>query len=253
MILNGDFQRTSFILGQIFVFAITTPLIIIVMKKTIKNVIETLNQQLIFITVLLPLTNFFIIYLMRFYIDFNSMIIFLIAYLLICALILLSYYIIYKIVSDSLNIHRLSSIAYTDGLTKLSNRMALYYDFDQYVIKDIKQFTLFYLDLNKLKSINDQYGHLEGDEYIIQFSKAVQSSIRRPDTLYRISGDEFIIISHKNQLNISYLKQKIQEQFLYTHPFLGVSIGQASYPLDAQTIDGLLNLADKKMYEDKSS
>lgn len=253
MILFGEFQRPSFIIIQALIFLVTTPLIISVMKKTIKNIIDDFNRQLYKMSVLLPLINFFLLFLLRFYIKFDLLIILLIFYTLMISVMILTYYILYKIVSDHNSIHQLSAIAYRDSLTGLKNRLALFHDFDQNLIKDLNELHLYYLDLVKLKTINDQYGHLEGDEYIIRFAKACKQAIHKTDDLYRISGDEFIILSEESDMDIPKLKDHIHNHFLYKHDFLGVSIGKATYPIQAQTLDALLNLADRKMYEDKNN
>jgi diguanylate cyclase (GGDEF)-like protein len=253
MILFDEFQRPSFILIQVSIFIITTPLIIAIMKKTIKNIIDDFNRQLHKMSVVLPFINFLLLFLLRFYINFNGLILLFVFYALMISMMILTYYVIYKLVSDHINIHQLSTIAYRDSLTGLKNRLALFHDFDQMVIKDLDELHLYYIDLDKLKSINDQYGHLEGDEYIIRFAQACKQAIHKNDDLYRISGDEFIILSERSDMSINKIKDYINKYFLYKHDFFGVSIGKTTYPTQAQTLDELLNLADRKMYEDKSN
>lgn len=252
ILLFDAYERPSFIISEVMMLSISTPLMIYLLKKSLKQIIDSLNQRTFYISVLLPLTIFLIITLLRFSIQFDQFTTFIMTYLLITIIILLSYYIIYKLVNDAFNIQRLSTIIFTDDLTKVKNRPALFHDLNQIIMSDNNFISIIFLDLDHLKKINDQYGHLVGDDYIIAFTKAVKSVIKCTDCLYRMSGDEFVILSRDQSLNTTSLSKRIQEHFFFHIAFLGVSIGQAIYPQDGVSVDQLLNIADKQMYENKS-
>jgi diguanylate cyclase (GGDEF)-like protein len=87
-------------------------------------------------------------------------------------------------------------MAFTDMLTGSLNRNA--FERDAQHLKDPATgapFRLILLDLNGLKSINDQWGHKQGDNAIIETSKALRASFGQAGTCYRISGDEFAVIT----------------------------------------------------------
>jgi diguanylate cyclase (GGDEF)-like protein len=113
------------------------------------------------------------------------------------------------------------------------------------------KFYLSYIDLNDLKKINDEKGHKTGDFYIKIFAECVLSQIRSGDSLFRIGGDEFILLSkemsgdHFNEFN-KRLKEKCEENHI------SYAIGTADHDLlKNNSPEELIKLADKKMYNDK--
>ncbi len=147
---------------------------------------------------------------------------------------------------------------YNDHLTGLYNRKKI----DTYLSNNKKQrknFTLFYLDLNDFKPINDTYGHEMGDKILIAFSGRMRSIFKRETIIARIGGDEFVIlligiITKPNALKI---QQRICKAA--TTPFfidglelhISTSIGCATYPTDGKNMKTLLEYADKQMYINK--
>jgi len=115
------------------------------------------------------------------------------------------------------------------------------------------------LDINKFKSINDNYGHNVGDIVLKDFSKKLKATLRIGDIVFRTGGDEFMILCEKfkNQEALKILERKIKESLDYTLVIdenevkVSTSIGSALYPDDGEDIDAVIDLADKKMYEDK--
>ena len=114
------------------------------------------------------------------------------------------------------------------------------------------------LDIDHFKHINDTYGHTAGDEALKQLAerlKGMQTPILTP---YRFAGDEFIIILKSSQNKIKE-KSAIQCHQLFGEPFMlagekrkvGGSIGIASYPADAGSIEQLIICADDAMYQVK--
>ena len=89
-------------------------------------------------------------------------------------------------------IERLRHLAGTDELTELANRRS----FDRELKRRIAefnrfgtQFSLIMLDIDNFKSVNDQYGHLVGDEFLKEFAKRLRGQIRESDLLARYGGD----------------------------------------------------------------
>lgn len=166
----------------------------------------------------------------------------------------LSYLLLYSMVLNQQQIRNLEYVVYTDNLTGLPNRACLFQDLPLLIEKG-SPFRLFFIDLNHFKQINDNYGHQIGDQYLICFSNELKGILGRTDKLYRMSGDEFIIISRAE----SFSKP---ESFLLSYPdilpglntpFLGMSIGWADYPTEALVPDKLITLADSRMYQNKQS
>lgn len=153
----------------------------------------------------------------------------------------------------------LESASQHDFLTGLHNRSKFVEDLTKLIQQGIPC-TVFMLDIDDFKNINDVYGHAAGDDALKQVAermKAMQSQILTP---YRYAGDEFIMILLSEQ-------GKIVEKTAYgcrrifsdgftirggKHKVTG-SIGIASYPKDADSVEQLIICADKAMYLVKKS
>lgn len=146
-----------------------------------------------------------------------------------------------------------------DFLTGLHNRSKFVADLTQIIQQEIPC-TLFMLDIDNFKNINDVYGHIAGDEALKQVGarmKAMQSQILTP---YRYAGDEFIMILLSEQEKIvektAYgCRRVFAEDFKIRGEKRKVtgSIGISSYPKDADTMEQLIICADKAMYQVKKS
>jgi len=121
-------------------------------------------------------------------------------------------------------------------------------------------FSILMVDVDNLKILNDTYGHLWGDEVIKTVARTIQSSCRRIDMVGRYGGDEFVVIlpetDQKGAVKVSEkILSSIKNKSLTTPDGakipLSVSIGIASYPLDAEDVEKLLSLADAAMYRAK--
>lgn len=121
-------------------------------------------------------------------------------------------------------------------------------------------FTIVFCDINSLKTINDIYGHNEGDKIIFAVADAILKSISNEDMVFRYGGDEFIIIlntidekkcmSKLNNINIKLEKYKQSEQKPYN---ISVSFGMNSFSKDSDvSLDDLIAGADEEMYTNKS-
>ncbi len=158
--------------------------------------------------------------------------------------------------------NRLAHLAHHDPLTGLANRL-LFMDRLEHAIykaqRTSQQLALFFIDLDRFKSINDSLGHQVGDILLKSFSERLSSAIRQVDTIARLGGDEFTLILdsvHASQdaaLVAAKILDTLKEPFQANeHRFyMTASIGISFYPddgLDAQT---LLRNADAAMYRSK--
>lgn len=150
-----------------------------------------------------------------------------------------------------------------DSLTNLPNRS--YFLSQLQAVLDIvtgkaQTVTIFFMDLNGFKTINDRYGHEVGDQLLMLTAKRLQSCFRESDFLARIGGDEFtaMVITNKKDKTAQFIVQRIKQEF--EQPFAinrhslhcNISIGTASYPADGITPDDLIRVADFAMYQAKN-
>ncbi|MFP4477929.1 MAG: GGDEF domain-containing protein [Candidatus Izemoplasmatales bacterium] len=150
-------------------------------------------------------------------------------------------------------------IANTDQLTRAGSRFAFEKDFDKMFYDSKKKISLVYFDFDDLKSINDEYGHIEGDITLVQGYLAIQEIFGGYGRCYRIGGDEFACLSEKlNERTYLRLKKELKEllkNILVDKPYtINVSIGYTSFNsnIDKKPSDLILR-ADKQMYLDKKS
>ncbi len=162
---------------------------------------------------------------------------------------------------------RLRFMAYHDNLTQLPNRSFLLKEFPELVqIADRLEsmIAVLYLDGDDFKSVNDEFGHDIGDEFIRQFGIALQASVRTEDLVARIGGDEFVILvnnvsktPNERKMQITSIIDRIQTSLkegwkINNTSFTPTSsIGIAFYPEHGATIDELLEKADDALYEVK--
>ncbi|RTZ18195.1 GGDEF domain-containing protein [Vibrio aquaticus] len=145
----------------------------------------------------------------------------------------------------------------TDSLTGIGNRLAMFYDLNK-KLSQKQPFTLYLLDLNGFKQINDRYGHLAGDQVLRTITGRL-NELRLE--CYRIGGDEFAVISGQTEADaINQTIDLIHDSgfkpvMLKDDTYLDIttSIGIACYPQDSNQVAELLKKADLSMYSDKRS
>ncbi|MDG5789373.1 sensor domain-containing diguanylate cyclase [Evansella sp. AB-P1] len=150
---------------------------------------------------------------------------------------------------------RVQYLAYHDILTGLPNRAAFEKQID-YLLDNEIEFNLLLLDLNKLKSINDTFGHQAGDHAIQHVATILQGVISDKHHAARLGGDEFVLLLgvKETEVIIKTIQQQLTKPLKLTtkHEIrLSASIGVSHYPSDGQTMDQLYSVADKRMYVDK--
>ncbi|MGB3621126.1 diguanylate cyclase [Ketobacter sp. MCCC 1A13808] len=143
--------------------------------------------------------------------------------------------------------------ASTDRLTGLPNRTAFERDVRAweagYHDGVVQEFFLTFIDVDGLKQVNDRNGHNEGDRLLTLVARWLSKQIN-PQHIYRIGGDEFVILSRKQMMwNLSSLHNELDNQGF---PNSDLSIGSSSYS-ESGSRSALLKLADERMYAVKTS
>lgn len=146
-----------------------------------------------------------------------------------------------------------------DYLTNLYNRSYCLNHIGM-LIKENKDFAIFYLDLNQFSIVNDMYGHGVGDVVLKEVAKRFKS-LESKDLLFaRFGGDEFIgVYLSVDEDKINEVGRKIHKVvkdniIISESEFsISVSIGVARHPLDSRNIDDLLKFSDIAMYKAKDS
>ncbi|MEB2301121.1 diguanylate cyclase [Lysinibacillus xylanilyticus] len=170
---------------------------------------------------------------------------------------------------QNLNKHLKSSIdfsknlehfVYYDSLTNLPNRKFVLDRLERLIEEEVKVFSLFFIDLNGFKAVNDQYGHLQGDLLLQMFAERCKQFTQKREVFARLGGDEFVLlVEHMTTANeVERYTAKIHE--LLQEPFIiegqqiviSASIGCARFPQDGATAKQLLNVADYQMYLQKA-
>lgn len=155
----------------------------------------------------------------------------------------------------------LEELIQRDQLTGTLNRRGMFQSLEKLLSKK-EPFILCYMDLNDFKNINDTQGHAMGDRILQQFSKAFHEHLREGDFFGRIGGDEFILV-----FSGTGDREKAAEFFQRINEYLSApsvmehtnnqkitfSVGEAVYPVDGDTIDDIVSVADKAMYQVKMS
>lgn len=150
---------------------------------------------------------------------------------------------------------RLMKLSLMDSMTGLYNRRALDMDCEA-AGSDIKDRKILFADLNGLKNINDSLGHKSGDEIIIAVAEGLKQCFGSQGKAYRIGGDEFVVMLTCEEDKI---RQCLDAFDAFTESWKG-SEGQklsvskslvASCDYPECSLQELLEIADRKMYEDK--
>ena len=146
------------------------------------------------------------------------------------------------------------SMAVTDSLTGLANYRRLISVLEAELDRSRRTqrpFSVVLLDMDGLKSINDQYGHLTGSRAIVRLSKILRTHSRAIDTAARYGGDEFALVLPEAAPEIAgRVVSRIRERLSAEAeaPALSVSAGVAAFPEDGDTPEKLLGAADRALY-----
>lgn len=172
------------------------------------------------------------------------------------------YIVTFSDLSQTRKIHdELRHLANHDNLTDLPNRRLFLDRLDQGVRRarrEQRQLTVFFIDLDDFKGINDDYGHHVGDEILRRAGRRLLGAVRASDTVARLAGDEFTIIADSPHEDTAALRNKIAA--CLAEPFqvgertirVSASVGAAIYPDDGENVESLMQHADQSMYRAKA-
>lgn len=151
-------------------------------------------------------------------------------------------------------------LSITDTLTNLYNRNKI----DALLVKESKLvnrgspvFSIILLDIDHFKLINDQYGHLMGDQVLREIARCLKHNIRETDYVGRWGGEEFMVICANTSLMgaealAEMLRAKIEQAEFPEHIHATSSFGVAEY-FPGESIDSLIKRADEGLYWAKNS
>ncbi|WP_444997179.1 diguanylate cyclase [Aliikangiella sp. IMCC44359] len=153
---------------------------------------------------------------------------------------------------------QLIQMALHDQLTKLYNRHYLMETARLKIAKSLRHkvpVSIAIMDLDHFKLINDNHGHEIGDKVLIAIGELLLGHTRKEDITARIGGEEFVIIfDHCNQIDVevkaNHLREKI-EQLKPQQLNITASIGVSQLDFNGETLEQLLNRADKALYQAK--
>lgn len=157
----------------------------------------------------------------------------------------------------------LSNEVSMDPLTGINNRKMLRFNLGRFIEQSGEKTWLFMMDIDYFKSINDNFGHVEGDNALIEVTKILKESlngIRPKPFLTRYGGDEFVIVGEFTQEEAERLQKdirwrlRVMNNYLHLPYNLSTSIGAASFAeSDVRNGDELLKKADSRLYEIKKA
>ena len=160
---------------------------------------------------------------------------------------------------------RLNVLSRTDGLTGINNRRECLYALDAEFkrlqrIGERTTSTLAFLDLDKFKQVNDQYGHQTGDKALLVITERIKSTMRANDLVGRYGGDEFLLLLKDTR---DYEAQHLIDR-IFTEPLIvkgecgeeiliQCSIGMSEWHLELENVQQWIDEADRQMYHVKGN
>jgi len=168
-----------------------------------------------------------------------------------------------NVIASALVFEQTQEQSLTDVLTGLPNRRYL----DSHLAQEVArvrrhggQLSILVLDMDGFKQINDEFGHQAGDGALREVSQVLRASLRVYDVCARFAGDEFVLVlgdcdPAQAERRRADLQRAIAAIWIEPIPgrivSLSVSVGAATFPGDADTAEGVLSVADRRMYRDK--
>ena len=165
---------------------------------------------------------------------------------------ILSYVMLYHIVSDSVRIRKLEQVSLQDDLTGLANRVCLFEDL-QGLLRGQDVFSILFMDLDRFKEVNDTYGHVVGDQYLRHFADICKDVFQDGGKVYRFGGDEFVALCPGSIPKDKTEEIRTCQNWEQGAPcsFNQVSIGAIECRPPFKDADRLMHEVDQKMYEMK--
>lgn len=160
-------------------------------------------------------------------------------------------------IQNAHNFDRMKQLAYVDGLTGIHNRRY----FEMRIVEELERagrfqgrMSVIMVDIDHFKKMNDEFGHLLGDEMLRAVSSILKQQLRKMDMVCRYGGDEFaIVVPETTGESAMRVAEKLRRQ-VEAHDFPGVprsvtiSCGVADYPAHGVTRDEVVAAADSALY-----
>jgi diguanylate cyclase (GGDEF)-like protein/putative nucleotidyltransferase with HDIG domain len=168
------------------------------------------------------------------------------------------------VINNSMLFEQTKEDSLTDPLTGLPNTRFLFMHLTRELARAERlksEVSLLVMDLDNFKSINDSHGHHVGDRALCEVARVLRTAIRPYDICVRYAGDEFMVVLSgcsvdEAEQKRAELQRGIDEVYFEARPGkrvqLGISVGAAVFPHDAESYESLLATADSRMYQDKS-
>ncbi len=153
---------------------------------------------------------------------------------------------------------QLRHLSVSDALTGLGNYRQLTTVLEAEIQRSQRterRFAVVFLDVDRLKQINDRHGHVVGSRALCRVAEALHGSCRAVDTAARFGGDEFaLVLPEADAAAAERVVQRIGERLAQDseRPRVAASLGVAVYPQDGETVEALLGAADRVLYQMKA-
>ncbi len=153
----------------------------------------------------------------------------------------------------------MARLAYLDGLTGLKNRRAFNEVESELQGRPEETCIVIQFDINNMKKVNDEYGHMAGDKHIIAAANAIQKSFEEIGACYRTGGDEFIVLITESA-DVENAKHALQDMEKNIQAYnqsenppvpLEIAYGMALHQMSGESLKNAELLADQRMYECK--
>jgi diguanylate cyclase (GGDEF)-like protein/PAS domain S-box-containing protein len=160
---------------------------------------------------------------------------------------------------------RIASLAYSDPLTGLANRVSLAPALEQAIERARRHGTKLagvFIDLDGFKQINDRHGHAAGDAFLVEVAQRLRRSVRASDLVARLGGDEFFVVLEEVQDTpaVERVLGKLIDALRRPYPGIGeaqrrisATLGVSLFPDDASDAATLMENADEAMYTAKQA
>jgi diguanylate cyclase (GGDEF)-like protein len=157
------------------------------------------------------------------------------------------------ITEQELQKKQLRTLAKVDGLTGLLRHMETHKQLQQ-MIENKELLSIIALDIDYFKKINDQHGHLVGDDVLRAVAQCIKGSVRKSDIVGRVGGEEFLVIlpdvPHESAVQIAEKIRKKIEVLVPASVPITISGGVTEH-LDTESIEEVLERADQLLYAAK--
>ena len=156
---------------------------------------------------------------------------------------------------------KLSTMAYTDSLTNIYNRLHFAHFLDAEIDKTKRYggtFSIIFFDLDHFKNVNDNFGHLAGDEVLEKITDIVSNANRSADIFARYGGEEFIILATETNLSGAMIHAERLRNDIEQHDFKNVghitsSFGVTEFNAEKDDVESLFERVDIALYMAKEN